>query len=232
MLGLGVGSVAWAETTNQSPAAASSPQPDPASVPDRASANESRYLRQQIATGTARLAQVRRALTINDKAELANTIHALYAMRWHRGVHQVLEALWSLDEQGRRDYPELAWDSIAETAVRLAVASTLNRIHPADSEYREYIRAHRYDEHEFHRAQVVIALGLNADPDDVEYIVSQIQGDNDYVIQSAITALGLMENEKAYQALKELEQQYRDEPRGRLIQNVIRYAYPRTEQHS
>ena len=177
-----------------------------------------------IAYGRASLAEVRQALTDRDIGRLTNTMHGLYSMRWHRGVYNLLFDMWSAQKES---YPELAWDLIAKAPVRIALASTITRVEifKAD-EYRDYIREHRYDEHEFHRAQVAVALGLNGDPVDVDYIREMAAGDNHYVAQSAITALSLMSNsQKARDAMLELSRQFQDTARGRLIDELLEKAF-------
>lgn len=180
-------------------------------------------LRRKIASGTATLAEVRKSLTETDVGGLTNTVHALYSMGWHRGVYHVLHDMWNMD---RPKYPEFSWDLIEKAPVRIALASTINRLELSGSnEYLDYIRSHKLDKHEFHRAQVVIALGLNGNPGDVEYIKSMADGDNHYVVQSAVTALALMDSKKASNALEELWKKYRNTPRGTLIEDVLQRAY-------
>ena len=180
-------------------------------------------LRRKIASGMATLAECRKALTETDVGGLTNTVHALYSMGWHRGVYHVLHDMWNKD---RAKYPEFAWDLIVKAPVRIALASTINRLELSGSNvYLDYIRAHKYDKHEFHRAQVVVALGLNGNPEDIKYIKSMADGDDHYVVQSAITALALMNSKKASDALIELWKKYRDTPRGTLIEEVLQRAY-------
>ena len=180
-------------------------------------------LRRKIASGMATLAECRKALTETDVGGLTNTVHALYSMGWHRGVYHVLHDMWNKD---RAKYPEFAWDLIVKAPVRIALASTINRLELSGSNvYLDYIRAHKYDKHEFHRAQVVVALGLNGNPEDIKYIKSMADGDDHYVVQSAITALALMNSKKASDALIELWKKYRDTPRGNLIEEVLQRAY-------
>ncbi len=183
-------------------------------------------LQQRLLNGQARLADIRSAMSNPKIGELANAIHALYAMNWHRGAHNVLTAMWRNDETAHQAYPELAWENISKPAVRIAIASTLNRYYPLAPQYRQYLRQHIDDKHEFHRAQVAIALGMNHDPKDIPAISKLAQEDNIYVAQSAITALGLMDEEKARLALMELGKAYQGQPKGRLIQEVLRRVYP------
>jgi HEAT repeat protein len=82
-----------------------------------------------------------------------------------------------------------------------------------------------YDDHEFHRAQVVVALGLNGDPDDVEYIKEMANGDNHYVTQSAISSLAIVGHVKAKDAMIELYEKHRGTARGRLILDLLKKAY-------
>lgn len=92
-------------------------------------------------------------------------------------------------------------------------------------EYKSYIRSHMYDEHEFHRAQVVVALGLNGDPKDVEYIKEMADSDNHYVTQSAISSLAMVAHVKAKDAMVELYEKYKDTARGKLILELLKKAY-------
>ncbi len=187
-------------------------------------------LQELITYGRANLHDVRQALTETDPASLSNTVHALYAMRWHRGVLHLLNGLWQLD---RQKYPELAWEKLSKAPARIALASTINRIKIVDTdEQLEFIRSHKYDEHEFHRAQVSIALGFNGAIEDINYLKEMANGDNHYVTQSAITALGLMGGDRARDALVDLWKQHRKTPKGELAKDLLLKAYkvvPSTE---
>ncbi|MEJ1364555.1 MAG: HEAT repeat domain-containing protein [Candidatus Sedimenticola sp. (ex Thyasira tokunagai)] len=206
-------------TGDDSPTGLVNPKKDGGHIVDR-------LLQKRILSGRAQLVDVRKALGTPSVGALTNTVHALYAMRWHRGVHTILLAMWRSSEKDHLDYPELAWDLILRPATRIAVAATLNRLYPGNPEYRKYIRAHANDAHEFHRAQVAIALGLNHDPADVKYLVRLVNEENHYVIQSAITALALMDEEAARLALVGLQKKYTSDPRGQLISEVLKRAYP------
>ena len=187
------------------------------------SAAEYQELRQKITYGSATIPEVLKALTEQDAGALANTMHALYSMRWNRNIYKLLIDLWQLKKE---KYPGLAWNLFAEPPVRIALASTINRIKIFDTEeYKTYIRAHENDEHEFHRAQVVIALGLNGDPVDIPYIKGMAEGNNIYVTQSAITALALMDAPQARDTLIELWENHKGSPLGHLIMEVLGKAY-------
>ena len=182
-----------------------------------------RELQKKILYGEASLFEVRTALTNPDVGSLTNTVHTLYSMKWHRGVYHLLDDLWYLHKSKA---PDLDWDKIAKPPVRIAVASTLNRTRTENTnQYRDYIRRHQYDEHEFHRAQVVIALGFNQDPQDIPYLVEMVNADNHYVTQSAITALALMRQDRARDAMIKLLKQHQDNPRGELLKELLAKAY-------
>lgn len=182
-----------------------------------------RLLLRNITYGRATLAQVRQAMTDTDVGELTNIVHALYSMRWHRGVTNLIYDMW---EGRKQKYPELAWNLIDKAPVRIALASTICRMQITGTEkYLAYIRSHEHDENEFHRAQTAIALGFNGTENDVAYIKSMADGDNVYVAQSAITALALMGHKAASDALIALWHKYRNTKRGDLIQEVLRQAY-------
>jgi hypothetical protein len=182
-----------------------------------------RFLQRKIIYGRATLAEVRQALTDRDIGELTNTLHALYSMRWHRGVIHLLYDMWN---KKKKKYPELSWDIIGKAPARIALASTISRIQiTGTKEYLDYIRSHEHDKRKFKRAQVVIALGFNGNISDVAYIKSMAEGDDTYVAQSAITALALMGHKPASDALIDLWFKYRHTPRGKLVQEVLRQAY-------
>lgn len=180
-------------------------------------------LQKKIIYGNASFADVRRALTDTNTSELTNTIHALYSMRGHRGVYNLLFDMWKLNKDKFR---ELAWEQISKPPARIALASTINRIQIINTdEYKNYIRSFKNDKHEFHLAQVVVALGFNGDPDDIEYIKAMANGENHYVAQSAITALAIMGGNQARDAMIELLDIHKDTPRGDLIKTLLKKAY-------
>lgn len=188
--------------------------------------DENRYqLLLKVTQGSARLTDVEQLLSnTDDVAALTNALHALYSMRWHRGVNNLLDDIWA---GNRNKYPGLAWDALNKIPARIALASTINRIRIFNTqEYKEYIYAHKYDEHEFHRAQAVISLGLNGDPADIPYLQEMAEGNNVYVAQSAITALGLLVHPKSKEALIALSKKFHDDERGQLIREVFKKAYP------
>lgn len=182
-------------------------------------------LYRKIVYNQATLADVRQALTNTDTGSLTNTVHALYSLRWHRGVNHLLESMW---KRNSSHYPELAWDLIEKPPVRIALASTLNRIQMdtgINREYIEYIREHKNETHEFILAQVAVAMGFNGDPADVEYLEKLASSDNTYVVQTALTGLALMNNIMAKDKLIELGESFKDDPRGDLIAELLQQVY-------
>jgi hypothetical protein len=180
-------------------------------------------LHSKIASGTASFKEVRQALTDRNIAALTNTVHALYSMRIHRHIHNLLYDMWNMEKD---KHPGLSWDLIAKAPTRIALASTISRIQIKDtSEYKSYIRSHKYDEHEFHRAQVVVALGLIGDPVDVPYLKEMGSSDNNYVVQSAVTGLAFMNNVQARDALVNIWKEFQEDPRANLILEVLAKAY-------
>ncbi len=181
-------------------------------------------LETKIAYGKATLADVRKALSITDVGKLSNIVLALYSMRWQRGVFVLLHNMWDLKQENL--YPDLNWKEFAKPPVRLALATTLLRVDRFDNKrYADYLRAHEYDKNEFHRAQVVVGLGFNGEPKDIPYLYKMAAGDDPYVVQSAITALGLMELPPAKEALLKLHKKFGNDPRDKVIMNVLQKAY-------
>lgn len=205
---------------------ASNPRTDAIQNTTPALSEEARYqILLRITQGNAKLMEVIQLLSnTDDVAALTNTLHALYSMRWHRGVNNLLDDLW----QGNHNkYPSLAWPALEKIPARIALASTLNRIRIYNTdEYKDFIHAHQYDEHEFHRAQVAVSLGLNGDPADVPYLKEMAESDNIYVAQSAITALGLLVHPQSKEALMALAKKYQGDERGKLIREVFTKVYP------
>ncbi len=187
------------------------------------SATDYDQLREKITFGEATIAEVRQALTEPDVVNLTNTLHALYSMRWHRAVLHLYQNLW---DRRREKYPELAWDLLEKIPPRIALASTINRVRIFHTEeYKAFIRSHRYADHEFIRAQVVVSLGLNGDPADIEYLIKMVDSNNHYVVQTAITSFALMGHFRAKEAMISLEEKYRDGPRGELLRELLKKAY-------
>lgn len=221
------------EKTDQSKSTASEPTESDTSsseidVNDKAPIADYNQLRKLITFGKATIFEVKQALTEKDVVGLSNTLHALYSMRWHRGVYHLYYDLWHLKKD---KYPEFAWDSLEKIPARIALASTINRAQIYDTEeFKSYIRSHMHDEHEFHRAQVVVALGLNGDPDDVDYIKSMADSDNHYVTQSAISSLAMVGHVKAQDAMIELYEKHKGTARGQLLRGLLKKAYKWTPQ--
>ena len=180
-------------------------------------------LREKITLGKATFVEVREALTEPNVVNLTNTLHALYSMRWHRAVLHLYQNIW---DRKRARYPELAWELLEKIPPRIALASTINRVRIFNTEeYKAFIRSHRYADHEFIRAQVVVSLGLNGDPDDIEYLVKMVHSTNHYVVQTAMTSLALLGHVRAKEAMIILEKTYRDESRGELLRELLKQAY-------
>ena len=180
-------------------------------------------LRRSITYGTASLFDVRQALTQDNEMGLSNTIHALYGMRVQRGVVHVLYGMWKGD---REAYPEFSWDLIEKPSVKIAIASTLNRIQIVDTdEFKNYIRAQQNADDSFIRAQASIAFGLGGDPSDLDYLYTQADGEDHYVAQSAITALSLYGGDQARDFMIELLKKHQGTSRGALIAELLRKAY-------
>ena len=180
-------------------------------------------LQKKIMSGSALLFDVKQALTETDVGSLTNTMHGLYAMRWHRGVYNLLDDMWKLD---KKEHPDFAWELLEKPPVRIALASTINRIKIINTdEQLEYIRNHKNDEHEFHRAQVVVALGMNGEAGDIDYIKTMAMSDNPYVAQSALSGLALMGGDKAKHALAEVWKEFKDTKRGDLAEQLIQKVY-------
>ena len=56
-------------------------------------------------------------------------------------------------------------------------------------------------------------------------MVEMVKSNNRYVTQTAITSLALLGHENAKDAMVELEDEYRDGPRGELLRELLEYAY-------
>ena len=141
----------------------------------------------------------------------------------HKKIFHLYQNIW---DRKREKYPELAWNLLEKIPPRIALASTINRVRIFNTEeYKALIRSYKYSDHEFVRAQVVVSLGLNGDPADVEYLVKMVESNNHYVIQTAITSLALMGHVKAKEEMILLEEKYRSGPRGELLRELLKTAY-------
>ncbi len=178
---------------------------------------------QLIYTGRARLSQVQWALGSGNTTQLINVMHALYAMRGHSGVYRMLYRMWRL---AMDDDPDINWTLIKQAPVRIALASTINRIDILESrDLRDYIRSFKYDDLDVNRGQTLAALGLNGDPVDIPYLQETADSDNVYLTQIAVAALGFMSNSGARDALTTLARKHYKTPRGDLILGVLERVY-------
>lgn len=176
-----------------------------------------------IYTGKATLSQVKWALSSGDITQLVNIMHALYAMRGHSGVYHILYRMWRLDMDND---PNVNWTLIKQAPVRIALASTINRIDILKSrDLRDYIRSFKYDDLDINRGQVLAALGLNGDPVDIPYLEEMVDSDNFYLTQIAVTALAFMSNSNAKDSLIVLAKKHYETPKGDLIMGVLERVY-------
>ncbi len=177
----------------------------------------------KIYSGKATLEHVKQALNSDDTTKLVNTMHALYAMRLNRGAYNLMYDMWELKNTEETD---INWKIIGEPPVRIALASTINRIDGVKSrELREYIRSFKYNDDEKLRGQVLVALGLNGDPADVPYIVEMANSNNRYLTQIGVSSLAFMGNGTAKKALIAMANKHYDTPRGKLVIDVLKRAY-------
>lgn len=176
-----------------------------------------------IANGKAYPNEVLEALKTDNTLEMTNLIHALYSMRWHKRINSLLYALWDLDKE---KHPNINWSLIEKKPIRIALASTINRIKTDGTEkYIDFIRQNKYDKHDFTRAQVVVALGLNGEVKDVAYLEEMADKDEVYLSQSAITSLVLMQNKIAKDTLIKLANKHKNTPKGELIIKLLGISY-------
>jgi len=217
---------------------AAEPQAEIVPAPDAASRGDSvptepdyHVLRNKLAAGVATLAEVRTALTEPDPAGISNTMHALYSLHWNRMIYPLYDDLWNLSKQA---HPEFAWRAIESVPARIALASTLARVRGGDEagQLLAYIRSHRYDDHEFHRAQAVVALALNADPDDLDYIIEMAASDNAYVGRSAAAGLALSGLPRARDELIRLWRRQQDPDGKEYLARLLWRAYAWGEDRS
>ena len=189
------------------------------------SLTESDYdtLRSKVAIGVAKIDEVYAALTEQDVVGITNTMHALHSLRWNRVIYHLYYDLWHLKKD---KHPKFAWQEIESIPARIALASTITRAQGKDAEeFQNYIHAHKYDEHEFHRAQAVVALGLIGNPDDVDYIIKMANSENKYVVQSAVTSLALVNNTRAGDELIRLWEQEKETVRKEYLSKLLKQAY-------
>lgn len=185
-----------------------------------------RTIYDRIYAGKANMEMVRLALTSKDTTKLVNTMHALYAMKWHVGVYKLLYTMWELDPEKTKPEININWEAIKQPPVRIALASTINRIDTIKAkEFRDYIRTFKYDDSELNRGQVLVALGLNGDPADVPYLEEMADSDSRYLTQISVSSLAFMENETAKNSLITLAKKHYNTPRGKLILGVLDRAY-------
>ena len=187
-------------------------QPTPASI----------YLNKVIAK-KATIQEIQRSLSLNKPGDVANIMHALYSMRHSPIVRNLLRDLWYENQQAREQIP---WQRLRSPVIRVALASTIHRIFPGVSdEFVSYIRAQGQHQSFLVRAQVAIALGLSGEPQDVALLASYLDGESDYVADSAVVGLAYMYNQEAKQSLIQAIKRVKDKKRLDLIREALLRTY-------
>jgi len=190
---------------------------------DQAEPSDIDALRQKIAARQASMADIKQALSTGGPGDIANAMHALYAMRASSMARSLMFDIWRNLQQ---EHPDLHWETLQLPVIRVALASTMNRIAAGTiPEFLDYIRSQSDSEESLVRAQVAMALGLNGDVQDIDLLVGGAAGDDHYVAQSAITGLAFMYIPQARDRLIELSGKYDNTPRGRLINEMLQSAY-------
>jgi len=179
--------------------------------------------RADIMAGKASRAEVLAALDETDIMGLSNTLLQLYVMRQDPGVSKILRRLWQ-DPQGLR--PEVNNPLLARAAARVALAHTLQRIHP-DPVYIGFIRTRLKDADPFVRAQAVLALGFVGDDQDIPAMRKLALDADAYVAGVAVKALAIRGSPAAGKALLELKRHYGADPRlHAIIRQVLLERFP------
>ena len=182
----------------------------------------------KVTSGQASLSDIKSGLRAGKPGDTANILHALYAMRDSLIVKKLLHSMW----YGRQDlHPDIPWERLQSPVVRVALASTLNRIfHVNNQEFLDYIRGQKDNEIFLVRSQVAVSLGINGDPGDIDVLAAYVLDKSDHVARSAVTGLAFMYSPKARDELIRLLELQRDNSkRKRLIQEALLHTYDRVE---
>lgn len=183
----------------------------------------------KIVSGRASLDDIKSGLRTGKSGDIANMLHALYVMRDSLIIRKLLHSMW----YERRDlHPDIAWHRLQSPVVRVALASTLNRILRGNTrEFLDYIRGQKDHEIFLVRSQVAVALGINGELQDIDILSAYVLDESDHVAKSAVTGLAFMYRPQARDELvRLLELQPDDSKRARLIRQALLHAYDRVHE--
>lgn len=180
-------------------------------------------LRDRVASGSASIADIKRAIKIGKPGDVANVLAATYNMRANPQVRSLLFDMW---REVKSEHADLPWDKLQHPVIRTALAAVMNRIAAGTiAEFMDYLHSQADSDIELVRAQVALALGMTGYSDDIPQLKKYAQGESEYVAKSAILGLGYVYNDEAKQTLIDLREQYSGTPRGVYITGMLREAY-------
>lgn len=185
--------------------------------------NEFDSLYKKIVSGRATLREIEYSLSVGTLGDTANIVHALYTISTSIIVRKLLHDLW-YEETARR--PHIPWQRLKNPIVRVALASTIERMLPgASKEFLTYIRQQKDHEAYFVRAQVAVSLGLIGEQNDLPLLIDYLSDSSDYVFQSTVVGLAYMYNSGAKSALIRSLTEIASEHRRKLVREALLYTY-------
>lgn len=183
-------------------------------------------LRQTIMQSKATIPTIVEALEQPYQLGVANTLYALHKMHFFRPVHHLMDALW---QNNQSKYPNVNWAAINSDNGRIALATTLMRVKVKNTEeYIQYIRTHQDSEDPQVLSQVGMALGFNADINDLPYLERLAESDTPKIAEGAITGLSTFQGNKAKRVMIGLAKKYDGTARGKFLKQMLRdfYSWP------
>jgi hypothetical protein len=180
-------------------------------------------LRDRVASGTASIADIKRAIEIGKPGDIANVLAATYNMRANAQVRSLLFDMW---REVKSTHADLPWQKLQHPVIRTALAAVMNRIAAGTiPEFMDYLRSQADSDIDLVRAQVAVALGMTGYAEDIPLLKKYAGDESYYVAKSAILGLGYVYNDEARQTLIELRDEYSGTARGVYITGMLREAY-------
>jgi len=140
---------------------------------------------------------------------LFNTISMLVTRRDDIEIVTLLEDVWKGDKSG---HPDLAWSTLDQPIVRVALAQTLARARPENGEYRGFLLQAIDSDDRLVHTHAILALGLRGDEAALPILEKLARSNDQSRSAAAITSLAAMRRSSANAVLAQLGKEYAADP--------------------
>lgn len=144
---------------------------------------------------------VREKLKSSDPKQMTEAIIQMVTMNRRPEVNALLQAAWN--QQMDAD-PELNWNTLQNSQVRIALAQVLGQWYPDDRQYRDYILKDLDKVQGMQRVDDLIALGAVANEADITFLEHTAREADQIVAAGALSGLQIAGGVTATEALKRI----------------------------